>query len=468
MQPVTFGLLVGNRGFFPSHLCETGRRDMLATLEKAGYRVLALDTHATKFGSIESLEDAHKAAALLKAKADEIDGVIVTLPNFGDEKAIATALRLSGLNRPVLVHAFPDDAARMTVKDRRDSFCGKMSVCNNLRQYGIPFTLTTLHTDSPASPTFAADLADFAGTCRVVRGLRGMRIGALGARPTAFNTVRYSEKLLEKNGISVETMDLFECFGRVNRLKDDEAIVQAKLKAIQGYVNVGNVPQLALLRMAKLGVVIDQWRESARLDCTAIQCWTAMEEYYGVVPCTLMSMMSNSLSPSACEVDVVGAVAMTALARASLRPAALLDWNNNYGGDPDKAVVFHCSNLPKDIFSNVKMDYQEIIAGSVGKDNTYGTVVGRVAAGPCTYCRIATDDESGKMRAYVGEGELTDDQLDTFGGVGVIKVPRFQQLLQFICQNGFEHHMALTPTRVGKAVREALERYMGFEIYYHA
>lgn len=467
MQPVTFGLLVGNRGFFPGHLCETGRRDMLAAIQRAGHKVVALESTDTKYGSVESLDDAHRAAALLRANAERIDGIIVTLPNFGDEKAIANALRLSGLNRPVLIHAFPDDAGRMTVKDRRDSFCGKMSVCNNLRQYGIPFTLTTLHTVAVDSPSFTADLADFAATCRVVRALRGLRIGALGARPTAFNTVRYSEKLLEQAGISVETMDLFECFGRVNRLKDDDAAVKAKLAEVQGYVPLGNVPQLPLLRMAKLGVVIDQWRAAARLDCTAIQCWTAMEEYYGIVPCTLMSMMSNSLSPSACEVDVVGAVAMTALARASGKPAALVDWNNNYGGDPDKAVVFHCSNLPKDIFSTVKMDFQEIIAGSVGKDNSYGTVVGRVAAGACTYCRIGTDDATGRIRAYVGEGELTDDPLDTFGGVGVIRVPRFQELLAYICRNGFEHHTALTPARVGKALAEALERYLGMDVHAH-
>lgn len=467
MSPVTFGLIVGNRGFFPGHLCETGRTEMIAAIEKAGHRVVTLATTDTRYGSVESLEDASKAAAQFKARGDEIDGLIVTLPNFGDEKAVANTLRLSGLRKPVLIHAFPDDARKMTVKDRRDSFCGKMSVCNNLRQYAIPFSLTTRHTDTVASPTFQQDLADFAATCRVVKSLRGLRIGALGARPQAFNTVRYSEKLLEAHGISIETMDLFECFGRVNRLKDDEPRVTAKLKAITGYVSTGNVPQLSLLRMAKLGVVIEEWMQAARLDSTAIQCWTAMEEFYGVVPCTLMSMMSNSLLPSACEVDIVGAVAMVALARASQRPAALVDWNNNYGDDPDKAVVFHCSNLPKDIFDSATMDFQEIIAGSVGKENSFGTIVGRVAAGPFTYLRVSTDDQTGRMRAYVGEGELTDDPLDTFGGWGVVRIPKFQQLLHYICENGFEHHVAITPSRVGRAIHEALGKYLGFDTHWH-
>src|SRR5437762_13719781 len=78
-------------------------------------------------------------------------------------------------------------------------------------------------------------------------------------------------------------------------------------------------------------------------------------------------MMSNGLHSSACEVDVPGVVGMHALRLASETPSALLDWNNNYGEDPNKAVCFHCSNLPKHFFEHVKMDFQEIIAGTVGK-----------------------------------------------------------------------------------------------------
>jgi L-fucose isomerase-like protein len=359
----------------------------------------------------------------------------------------------------------------MSAADRRDAFCGKISVCNNLRQYGIPFTLTGLHTVDPASEAFALDLAVFASVCRVVRTLRRLRIGALGARPAAFNTVRYSEKLLEQAGISVETMDLSECFGRAGRLADDAPDVLAKLPAIRGYVRTEGIPEPALLKMAKFGVVLDQWMQESRLDATAIQCWTAMEEYYGVVPCTLMSMLSNALAPSACEVDIMGAVAMAALAQASGRPGALVDWNNNYGNDPDMGVVFHCSNLPKSIFSEQdggpRMNYQASIAGTVGQENAYGTIVGRLEEAPFTYLRVATDDAAGRIRAYVGEGELTGDPLITFGGYGVVRVPRFQALLRYICENGFEHHAALTPGRVAEALEEALGRYLGWDVHRH-
>jgi L-fucose isomerase-like protein len=380
MKRTTIGLIVGNRGFFPDHLCETGRQTVLDVLEAEGISVITLDPEDTPFGSVESLEDAHKCADLFKKHREEIDGVLVTLPNFGDERAIANSLRFADLNVPVLIQAFPDDVEKMTIADRRDAFCGKMSACNNLHQYGIKYSLTRSHTVDPLSEEFKADLHRFASICHVVGGLKKARIGAIGARPEAFKTVRYSEKLLERTGISIETLDLYELFGWINNLDDGDAGVVHKLEEIRAYVPTQGIPDQALLKIAKLGFTIDRWMADMELQASAIQCWTAMEEFYGVVPCTIMSMMSNNLMPSACETDIAGVVGMYALALASGKPSAIVDWNNNYSDDPNKGVVFHCSNLPRDIFVEdiPVMDYQEIIAGSVGKENTFGTVVGRV------------------------------------------------------------------------------------------
>ncbi len=473
-QP-TLGVIVGNRGFFPDHLCDTGRKTILKVLQEEGIRAIALTPEDTKFGTVESLSDAQKLADLFKQHRDEIDGVLVTLPNFGDERAISNTLRWAGLNVPVLVQAFPDDATHMTIADRRDSFCGKMSACNNMTQYGIQFSLTSLHTMDPEGAAFRADLKRFVGTCRVVRGLHNARIGALGARPAAFNTVRYSEKLLERTGISIETLDLSELFGRAARLKPDDAKLKSKLDEMKSYVRTGGTPSEALVKMAKLGVVIDTWMADNNLQASALQCWTSMEEFYGVVPCTLMSMMSNGLMPSACETDIAGVVGMYALVLASGKASAIVDWNNNYGDAPDKGVIFHCSNLPRDVFvdSTISaediptMDYQAIIAGTVGKENTFGTIAGRMRAEPFTYCRVSTDDLHGEMLAYLGEGELTNDPLKTFGGYGVICVPNLQKLLRHICENGFEHHVAINLSKSADAVNEALDKYLGWNVYYH-
>lgn len=463
----TLGVIVGNRGFFPSHLCREGRQIILRILKEEGFSVVALKVKDTQFGSVETWDDAKKCAGLFRQNAAKIDGVLVTLPNFGDERGIADTLKMAGLNVPVLIHAFNDDMSKMTIKHRRDSFCGKMSACNNLMQYGIKYSLTRLHTVDPDTESFRQDLRDFGACCRVVNGLRGARIGAIGARPAAFNTVRFSEKILEANGISVETIDLSEVFGRVDRLGNSTQKVRATLAAIKRYVPTKGIPQDALLKMAKLGLVIDAWAAEQELSATAVQCWTAMEEFFGVVPCTVMSMMSNALMPSACEVDVTGAVGMLAMRLASGQPSALLDWNNNYGTDPDLCMLFHCSNLPRSFFTDARMDYQEIIAGTVGKENTYGTCVGRIRPSPFTYTRVATDDLGGMVRAYLGEGEVLDSEVATFGGYGVARIPRLQDLLRHICVNGFEHHVAMNLSQVARGIDEALSRYMGWSVYYH-
>jgi len=466
-KKMTMGLIVGNRGFFPDHLAKSGREEMLRVLAAAGMEVVALSPEESKYGAVETREESRRCADLFKRNRDRIDGIIVTLPNFGEERAIADTLRLADLRVPVLIQATPDDPRKMTIAFRRDSFCGKMSACNNLRQYGIPYSITSLHTESPDSPEFAKDLAWFAAVCRVVNGFRNLRVGAIGARPAAFNTVRYSEKILESEGISIETLDLSEVLGRIERMKDNDDGAQAKLASIKKYVDSSSVPEAALLKMAKLGAVVDRWMADTEVTISAVQCWTSIEENLGVVPCTVMSMMSDSLLSSACEVDICGVLGMHALRLASETPSALLDWNNNYGSDPNKAVCFHCSNLPKHFFRSVKMDFQEIIAGTVGKENTFGTCVGLVKAERMSFARFSTDDTAGKMRGYVGEGRFTDDPLNTFGGAGVVEIPHMQKLLHYICENGFEHHVAANLSTVAAAVHEGTTRYLGWDMYWH-
>lgn len=467
MAQMTFGVIVGNRGFFPAVLAQQGRKDILSILKKSGYGAVCLTEQDTKFGSVETFRDAKVCAEMFSQNRDDIDGVIVTLPNFGDEKGVAEVIKSCGLNVPILIHAEADDAAKMKITNRRDSFCGKISVCNNLRQSGIPFTLTKSHTVKINSPEFKKDLDDFASVCRIVKGLKNVRFGAIGARTGAFNTVRYSEKILELAGVSIETIDLSEVFGKTEKLKDSDRAVKEKLASIKSYVRTTGIPSQALLKMAKFSCVVDAWATDLNLVGTAIQCWTSMEEFFGVVPCTVMSMMSQSLMPSACEVDITGLLAMYILQLASGSPSALLDWNNNFGNDPDKCVLFHCSNLPKSFFKTAKMDYQAIIAGSVGKQNTYGTIVGQIAPNKTTFCRLTTDDTAGMLSGYVGQGDFTNDKLNTFGGYGILKVKNLQNLLKYICVNGFEHHVAANISSKADAITEALQNYKGWDIYRH-
>jgi L-fucose isomerase-like protein len=461
-RPV-LGLIIGNRAGFPDGLVVEGRAVLLRRLEEIGVDVVTPDESLTRLGAVDNWEDAQKCAHFFRAESDRIDGILVSLPNFGDEKAVADTIRLANLDVPILVHAFPDDLERLSFERRRDSFCGKVSVCNNLTQYGAPFSLTSLHTVDPADDEFADDLRRFVSTCRIVRGLRGVRLGMVGTRPDAFRTVRFSEKLLEASAISVSVIDLSDVNARIERLPDGDPRVVRKLEELRAYVTIQGAPDEPLVRMSRLAVVLDGWMQENGLRGAAIQCWDSMQRNFGFSACGIMSMMSNNLMPAACETDVTGLVAMYALQLASGTPSTLADWNNNYGREHDKCVFWHCGYWTKSFVPDVVLSQHP----SPDLPNSWGTLHGRASAGPVTFARITTDDLEGRIRAYVGEGRMTDDQLDTFGTRAVVEIPGLQRLLRHICRNGFEHHVAMSASLVADSVEEAFGTYLGWQVYRH-
>jgi len=463
----TLGVIIGNRDFFPDKLVAAARTEILDLFKKLNITPVLLSDADSKLGGVETFAEAQKCAALFKQHADKIDGILVVLPNFGDEKGVAETIKWSGLNVPVLIQAYPDDLGKMDVVNRRDAWCGKISVCNNLYQFGIKYSLTSKRVAIPSDESFINDLKDFIAVCRVVKGVRKVRIGAVGARPGAFNTVRYSEKILQRNGISVTTADLSEILGNANKLSADDKIVKEKLEKIHAYTPTGKTPNEKLIQIAKLDAVLANFMEEHALDATAIQCWTSLQKNYGCNVCTSMSMMSENMLPSACEVDVTGTLTMYAMQLASGSPSALVDWNNNYADDDTKCVLFHCGNWAKSFLPDIQISTAPIIGTSVGTENTYGALDGRTPAMPLTYGRISTDDCKGIIKAYVGEGELTNDALNTFGNRAVAQISDLQGLMKYVCRNGFEHHVVMNASKTAGILKEALENYLGWEMYVH-
>jgi L-fucose isomerase-like protein len=463
----TLGIIIGNRDFFPDSLVEKARTEILTVFEKLNLEAVLLDTTQSKLGGVETFGEARACANLFKAHRETISGILVLLPNFGDEKGVADTLKMAELNVPVLVQAYPDDLNKMNVVNRRDAWCGKISVCNNLYQYGIKYSLTSQHVCRPDDPIFEQDLLDFVKVCRVVKGLRSVRIGAIGARPGAFNTVRYSEKILQRNGISVTTFDLSEILGEAQKLDATDALVKEHLETIGAYAPRGNTPDNAMLQIAKLDVVLKRKMEEYALDATAIQCWTSLQQNYGCNVCTSMSIMSENMLPSACEVDVTGTLSMYAMQLASGSPSALVDWNNNYSEDPNKCVLFHCGNWAKSFLPDIQISNAPILGTSVGVENTYGALDGRTPAMPLTFGRLSTDDPAGVIKAYIGEGELTNDPLQTFGNRAVARISDLQGLMQYVCRNGFEHHVVMNASNTSGILEEALSNYMGWGVYRH-
>jgi L-fucose isomerase-like protein len=465
----TFGLIVGSRGFFNAELAVSVRARLLQILDDQGYAYVITPEEATPCGAIETRDHAKLAAELFHKNADQIDGVIVVLPNFGDELGIVQALDMAKLNVPVLVQACDDDLDKLSISERRDAFCGKLSVCNNLYQYSIPFTNTTYHSYPIGSEEFVHDLDFFARVCRVVKGLRNARIGAIGARPAAFQTVRFSEKLLQTTGITVVPVDLSEIIFGAQSLANSDKAVQAKLAEIRDYGTIpSGIPDENVIRQAKLSVTIDRWMEVNECDASAVECWDSIQRNYGCATCLSMAMMGDRLMPSACEVDVVGAVSMYALLLASGNPPAFQDWNNNYGNDREKCINVHCSNYPKSFMGHdVEISNLDVLGASLGPDRCFGAVKGQAAPGPMTFFRVSTDDAWGAIKAYVGEGEFTADPVSIQGGSAVCKVPNLQKLMDYLCKNGFEHHVAVTRGHYASVLNEAVNTYLGWDLYFH-
>jgi L-fucose isomerase-like protein len=466
-EKITFGIIVGNRDVFPDHLAKEGRLEIIEVMEKMGYNYVILGENDTKFGTVETYEDAKKCASLFKTSSETIGGVIVILPNFGDEKGVANTLKLADLNVPVLIQASSDNIDKMDRSNRKDAFCGKISVTSVLYQYGIPYSLTKYHTCPIKSDIFMKDLERFEKICKIVNKLRRVRLGQIGTRPNAFETVRYSERILEFNGISIEPIDLSEIFGLINNLKDNDPKVKEKIDFIKNYTATTSFPEEGVLKLAKLAVVVENWVVENELDGFAFQCWPSIQDNFGIVPCAVLSMFSEGLIPAACEVDISGLISMLILQVASGTPSAILDWNNNYGDDPNKMVLFHCSNLPISFFEDTKMTIHPIISDLKGDELTFGAIQGRIKAKPCTLLRVDTDDLFGEIKVIISEGNFTKDPLNTFGGFGIIEVPNLQELLRLVCEEGFAHHVAASLTDVGDIVYEALSKYLGYNTKFH-
>ena len=468
-RPIRLGVIVGTRSIFNGALARSARQELLALLEGLGIEYVIPPEEATGNGAIETRKDAILCAELFRANRDGIDGIVVALPNFGDEIGVVETLLRAKLDLPVLVHASDDENEKVDIHSRRDAFCGKLSVCNNLYQNGIKFTDTSKHTCALRSPEFAADLKAFAALCRTVRGLRTLRIGQIGTRPAAFSTVRYSEKLLQATGITVVPVDLSEIFSAAGKIDGHDPTFRAKMDAIKAYGRIAQgIAPGSIEKQAKFGIAVERWLDENDLDASAIQCWDSILDNYGCASCLSMSMMGESGRPSACEADIAGVVSMYALLVAGGSIPGFLDWNNNFGKEANKCVCTHCSNYPKSFMgSELEIGNLDVLSTVRDSSRCFGAIKGHVKAGDMTFFRISTDDAKGRIKGYVGEGSFTNDPYGMDGGIAVCEVPRLRKLLATLCANGFEHHVAMARGSFASILREATEKYLGWTIYDH-
>ncbi len=462
-QKTTFALFFGNRGFFPASLIEQARQDIPRVLKSMGHEVLMLDQQATRYGAVETLKEGHIFADFLHQKRGKFGGVILCLPNFGDENGAATALRDAGV--PIFVQAYPDELDKMSPALRRDAFCGKLSIMDVFNQGGLAFTVRTPHVVDPTSDRFRENVVYFDRVCRAVNAVRGMVVGEIGARTTPFKTVRIDEITLQQHGITVETFDLSSVFEAMGKISATDAGLKKKMQKLKGLASFEGVPESAVENLARLGMVLDGLVAEYEMDALSIRCWSELQEQLHISPCLVNGEMIERGIPVACEIDTGSAVTMHALGSASGRPTAILDWNNNYGEEDEKCILFHCGNAPASMMTaKGRISDHLILKNAIGPNKGFGCNVGRFATTDFTFGGLLTD--AGRIKAYLGQGRFTGEKIpdDFFGVAGVAHLEGLQEVLIHIGKNGFRHHVALTPGSVCEPVGEALEKYLGFDV----
>ena len=469
MRPLkksTFALFFGNRGFFPPELMMQARKEMSEKLNELGHQTLMLDADATKHGAVSNLSDAQKYANFLKENEGKFDGVILTLPNFGDESAAVNALKESKV--PIYIHAYPDTLDKMSPAFRRDSFCGKFSVMDVFYQYGLKFTALKPHVVDPQSQAFVDNIDHFDKVCRVVGGLKNMVVGAVGSRTTAFKTVRIDELALQRNGITMEVIDLVEVFARMDKVTQSASAYKDKSQRLKEYTNWQGVPDESFDKIVRLGVVLDELFEEWNFDAMGFRCWIELQRQLNISCCVLLSEMNDRKVPVSCEVDIGNAVAMYVLNRATDQPAACLDWNNNYGDDPEKCILFHCGSTAQSLMTTKGhvVDHSMLQHDSqVGPNNSFGCNEGRIKPFPFGFASMATRD--GNLEFYIGDGQFTNDPIpdEFFGCGGVAQIRNLQDVLLFVGKNGHRHHVSVAPGKnLVAPLKEALGYYCGYNV----
>lgn len=458
----TFALFFGNRGFMPSELILDARRDMIKAVTDAGYNYIVMDENKTRYGAVETRDEGRLYHDWLKEHEGEFDGVILCMPIFIDENGAITALR--DANVPILMQAYPDEINKMDFAHRRDAFCGKFSITDVFSQYHVPFTVLKPHVVHPLSNEFKENLDEFAAICRVVNGMKRFTIGCLGARTTAFKTVRFDEVALEKYGITVESFDMSEFFHFVDELNDNDIKVIAKIERLKNYTDFSKVPSKRILTLAKVSCVIDKYIEQYHLDAITLRCWNEMETYYRVCPCVLLSELNDRGIVASCEIDLCSAITMRAMSLASLKPTACLDWNNNYGTDLNKVVLFHCGPVAQSLMKEKGIVTEHKMFNKTDPGSGWGCNEGRIAPFKMTFANCKTED--GKLVAYTATGEFTNDEIEKsfFGCGGVAKIDNLQDKLIKLARNGFKHHTTVGVGNLKSVLDEAFNTYLHYDL----
>ena len=459
----TFALFYGNRAFMPDDVIDEARPQLEKAVKDAGCDFISMDVSLTSHGAAETVAEGKIYAKFLEENKGKFDGVIACLANFSDEASAIAALKDCGV--PILIQACPDEIGKMDFAGRRDAFCGKLAITDLFYQYGIPFSLTQSHVVALDGDEFQRELKKFAAVCRIVKGLKNLTIASIGARVSAFKTMRFDELTAQKYGITVETIDLSDFFLRMKSMDSSSKEFADKLEFYKNYANCTKVPAESMDKMVRASLAADQIAAELETDCMTIRCWDEFQREMQISVCNLISELNDRGIVTACELDIANAISMKALSSASQDPAMCLDFNNNYGDDPNKCILFHCGPICNTLMTGKgEIVEHKMFKKTMGDDVSWGVNQGYIKAMPMTYSSAKSDN--GKIVAYVDNGIFTGDPIEDgyFGTGGVAYIENMQKKLYDNAKNGFRHHVSVSSGQNKDAMLEAYKTYIGFDI----
>lgn len=396
--------------------------------------------------AIHNLDEAEALAAWFKAQA--VDALVICPTDFGDERATAKVAEKLGV--PSLLMATKEPPAKTDASLARvsDSYCGTLSIASALHRRHLPFRFAGVL--FPDEPAFVAEAEAFVRAVAVVKGLRNARLGQVGVRPGPFETVGYDEHaMIRKFGQNVICANLSDIVADAKALTADNEDVQATIADIRANVPIITVADDYLLNASRFEVALKRFYERNRLSAMAVQCWYAIQREMGISLCALYGRLTGQHMLTACETDMLGALAMICNYQAAMGQALphFIDWTIQHREDPNLLLVWHCGNAPTCLAADascVALRSRGDMKGELAIDEgnvQAGLFQFQLRSGPVTFCRLAELDGHWKM--LIAQGEIEPSAETLAGTWGWVRVADHARLYRTLVEEGFIHHASM-------------------------
>ncbi len=463
---IKLGIVAVSRDCFPMSLSENRRSAIVKEYQKTGEIYECPVCIENEKDMLKALEDVKNAGC---------NALVIYLGNFGPESS--ETLLAKYFDGPVMYCAAAEESENDLLDGRGDAYCGVLNLSYNLKLRNIKAYIPEYPVGDAVD--CAKMIKDFLPIARALVALKNLKIISFGPRPQDFLACNAPIKRLYDLGVEIEENSELDLFAAFNAHAGDKRIPEV-VKDMEKELGEGNKKPEILEKLAQYELTLLDWVEEHKgsREYVAIsgKCWPAFQTEFKFVPCYVNSRLAARGIPVSCEVDIYGVLSEYIGACISEDAVTLLDINNSVPRDmyekeisgktpysfTDTFMGFHCGNTPACKLSFCEMKYQKIMARSLPKEFTNGTLEGDIAPGDITFFRLQSTADS-HLKAYVAEGEVLPVATRSFGGIGVFAIPEMGRFYRHVLiEDNFPHHGAVAFGHHGKAIFEVF-KYLGVE-----